>query len=132
MALPGLNFSRSAGRDFGLVDVVDGDVDSDLLPPVLHERVEPLIVCGHEVAPEQDLEVTGDLASRLGECGGRRRDVRRRRRLDCLFLGCASRQSCTRHGCAGHLQEPAAGNFVWIHNRVAPIKIENLPLVLKA
>src|SRR4029453_774876 len=62
---------RDPGRDLGVVDVVDGDVDPDLGTPVLGEGVEPCVVAGHEVAPEQDLEVTAELGGRLGE-GGRR------------------------------------------------------------
>jgi hypothetical protein len=40
---------RGTGWDFSLVDVVDRDVDADFL--LLHEWVEPLVVCRHEVAP---------------------------------------------------------------------------------
>ena len=37
MALAGLDLGRDPGRDLGVVDVVDGDVDPDLLAPVLGE-----------------------------------------------------------------------------------------------
>ena len=108
VALLGLDLSRGAGRDLGLVDVVDCDVDADSLPPLLHERVEPLIGCGHEVAPQQDLEVAGKLARRVCECCRRRGNVRRHSRLNSLFSRGASRQRCTRHRGPGNLQEPAA------------------------
>src|SRR5829696_1280681 len=67
MTLAGLDLGRDPGRDLGVVDVVDGHVDPDLLAPVLGEGAEPLVVAGHEVAPEQDLEVTRELGPRLGE-----------------------------------------------------------------
>ena len=120
MALLGLDLSRGAGRDLGLVDVVDGDVDADLLPPLLHERVKPLIGCGHEVAPHQDLQVAGEFARRLSECGRRRGDARRDLRLDCLFSRCASRECCTRHPGPSDLQEPAARYAVHVHSAMCP------------
>ena len=82
VTLAGLDLGRDPGRDLGVVDVVDGHVDPDLLAPVLGEGAEPLVVAGHEVAPEQDLEVTRELGPRLGEADRRRlagRLLRRRR-----------------------------------------------------
>ena len=68
VTLPGLDLGCGTGWDLSLVDVVDRDVDADLLPPLLHEWVEPLVVCRHKVAPQQNLEITGEFARRLGEC----------------------------------------------------------------
>src|SRR5262249_34461075 len=50
-----------------LVDMVDQDVDAHLRPPVLGKLVEPRVVAGHEVAPQQDLQVARELLARLGE-----------------------------------------------------------------
>src|SRR5829696_4494641 len=72
MTLAGLDLGRDPGRDLGVVDVVDGHVDPDLLAPVLGEGAEPLVVAGHKVAPEQDLEIARELGPRLGEADRRR------------------------------------------------------------
>jgi hypothetical protein len=67
VALAGLDLGGDAGGDLRLVDVVDDDVHADLLPPRLGELVEPRVVAGHEVAPQQDLQVAGELLGRFGE-----------------------------------------------------------------
>ena len=63
------------GRDLGLqpggdrrdLDVVDGHLDADLAAPVLGEAIEPLVVARHEVAPDEDLQLAGELLRRVGE-----------------------------------------------------------------
>jgi hypothetical protein len=67
VTLAGLNLRGDAGRDLGVVDVVDRHVDADLLPPVLGERAEPLVVTGNEVAPQQDAKVPGQLGAGFSE-----------------------------------------------------------------
>ena len=99
VALAGLDLGGDAGRDLGLVDVVDGDVDPDLLAPVLGELVEPLVVAGHEVAPQQDLQVTGELGPRLGEAD--------RRRLAGRLLSAARAAPARLAGAGGHRRPQA-------------------------
>jgi hypothetical protein len=74
VALTGLDLGGDAGGDLRLVDVVDDDLDAHAAAPVLDEPVEPLVVAGHEVAPQQDAQGARQLAGGLGGHlrGGRR------------------------------------------------------------
>src|SRR4030095_16112900 len=100
VALAGLDLGRDPGRDLDVVDVVDGDVDPDLLAPVLGEGVEPAVVAGHEVALLRDLGVAGELGGGLGEGGGRRLAGR---------LLAAARAAAARFAGAGGHRRPHAG-----------------------
>src|SRR5439155_13374655 len=54
------------GRQLEVRDVVDADLDPVLVPPLLRELVEPYVVGGNEMAPDQDSEVRAlDLGRRL-------------------------------------------------------------------
>jgi hypothetical protein len=62
-----------AAGQVGLVDVVDDHLGVVGLPPALGvDVVEPLVVCGHEVAPLQDLERPFELLVPILRDGGDR------------------------------------------------------------
>ena len=103
------------------LDVVDGHLHADLATPVLREAVEPLVVARHEVAPDEDLQLTGELLRRVGELLRRRTGAARARAAAVVAVGpSAARQHERRRG---SLNEPATRD----HERPSPLGHRGLP-----